>query len=424
VSHVEHPQTVAADLEIGTPLPFGSWTADDVVRYAAMGAPVDSTDLMDRSLVADATMRGVVSSAVQPVAFEPATPERPYSISEVIDADGQRVRIARGRARDVVEQVVHPDRREQASAILANARKVASAYRAMAVAVQKGDGRFELVGYIPVRAWAVAERGHGRLFDYHVVWDMWVRVCHWSWVAAILILTVTGYLIANPWWIPAGWAESEDTGYFMGFVRLVHYLAAVVLILVLLIRAWSLTTSKIPYDRWHSLVPFRNRKQLRNMWRTFTAYLFVRPNTAPTYFGHNPLQQFTYTLLYLVLIIQIIVGFALWGLYDTSGWFWGLFQWINNLLGAQQTRLLHYSIMWLILLFVPMHVYLSVRADSTERSGAISAMVSGGRWVRRGAKFQDWPLQDSAEAQEVARATAEQEAELDRMHQQASDAPE
>jgi hypothetical protein len=26
-----------------------------------------------------------------------------------------------------------------------------------------------------------------------------------------------------------------------------------------------------------------------------------------------------------------------------------------------------------------------------ERMGAISSMVSGGRWVRRGAVFEDWP---------------------------------
>jgi Ni/Fe-hydrogenase 1 B-type cytochrome subunit len=416
MSHVEHPRTVAAELELGAPAPFGSWTSDDVARFAAMGAEPGMTDLLDRSLVADATLRGCLSSTIRPVSFDPATPERPYSISEVVDVDGQTVRIARGRARDVVEQVVHPDRREQAAAILVNARKVASAYRTLAVAVQRGDGGFELVGYIPVRAWASASRHHGRLFDYHAVWDLWVRLCHWSWVGAILILTVTGYLIANPWWIPAGWAESDDTGYFMGFVRLVHYLAAVVLILVLLIRAWSLSTSKIPYDRWHSLVPFRNGTQLRNMWRTFTAYLFVRPSTAPTYFGHNPLQQFTYTMLYVVLIVQIIIGFALWGLYDTSGWFWGLFQWINNWLGTQQTRLLHYAIMWLILLFVPLHVYLSVRADSTERSGAISAMVSGGRWVRRGATFEDWPLQDPTERAGEASADAKLSSEYEGTH--------
>jgi hypothetical protein len=39
-------------------------------------------------------------------------------------------------------------------------------------------------------------------------------------------------------------------------------------------------------------------------------------------------------------------------------------------------------------------VYLSVRADGVERMGAISSMVSGGRWVRRGAVFEDWPNPD------------------------------
>ena len=420
MGHVEHPKTVAADLEIGAAVPFGSWTADDVISLAALAVPAGSTDALDRALIAEAALRATTPRSTSSDGFDPATPERPYSISDVT-VDGQSMRIVRGRARDVVEQVVNPDRRDQARAILANARKVASAYRTMAVAVAVGDGRFELVGYVPVRAWAVPGRGHGRLFDYHIVWDLWVRLCHWSWVAAIVVLTVTGYLIANPWWIPAGWAESDDTGFFMGFVRLVHYLAAVVLILVLLIRAWSLSTSKIPYDRWHSLVPFRNRQQLRNMWRTFTSYLFVRPSQAPTYFGHNPLQQLTYTSLYVVLIIQIIVGFALWGLYDTSGWFWGLFQWINDLIGTQQTRLVHYVIMWVIILFVPLHVYLSVRADSTERSGAISAMVSGGRWVRRGAKFEDWPLTAPREQASEAQVDAAADAEFEGTHQALGD---
>jgi hypothetical protein len=63
-----------------------------------------------------------------------------------------------------------------------------------------------------------------------------------------------------------------------------------------------------------------------------------------------------------------------------------------------------------------MHVYLSVRADSTERSGAISAMVSGGRWVRRGAKFEDWPLHDGVQNQEEAQLDAAREGEFDEMH--------
>jgi Ni/Fe-hydrogenase b-type cytochrome subunit len=109
------------------------------------------------------------------------------------------------------------------------------------------------------------------------------------------------------------------------------------------------------------------------------------------YFGHNPLQQLTYTLMYLVFLSQALTGLALWGLYDHRARFWALFQWMNDLLGPQQIRLTHLLVMWLILVFLPMHVYLSVRADSVERSGAISSMVSGGRWIRRGAVFEDWP---------------------------------
>jgi Ni/Fe-hydrogenase 1 B-type cytochrome subunit len=98
--------------------------------------------------------------------------------------------------------------------------------------------------------------------------------------------------------------------------------------------------------------------------------------------------------VYLILILQIATGFALWGLYDPSQWFLNLFGWLNQLLGTQQVRLLHYMIMWGLLVFIPAHVYLSVRADSVERMGAISSMVSGGRWVRRGAVFEDWPSVD------------------------------
>jgi hypothetical protein len=67
-------------------------------------------------------------------------------------------------------------------------------------------------------------------------------------------------------------------------------------------------------------------------------------------------------------------------------------------MGTQQVRLLHYMVMWGLLVFIPAHVYLSVRADGVERMGAISSMVSGGRWVRRGAVFEDWPDPDGGNA--------------------------
>jgi Ni,Fe-hydrogenase I cytochrome b subunit len=44
-------------------------------------------------------------------------------------------------------------------------------------------------------------------------------------------------------------------------------------------------------------------------------------------------------------------------------------------------RVIHHIASWYFPMFVIMHVYLSVRADLLERSGTLSSMVSGGRFV-------------------------------------------
>jgi Ni/Fe-hydrogenase b-type cytochrome subunit len=412
------------EIELGAPVAFGDHDVDSVVRLAAAGAPPGSDDKLDRALVSEAARRGRLASTTSTSYTEPG-PEHPYSIAEVADEDGRTIRIARGDPRTLVEQLVHPSTPRQLRAITTKAELSARAFRPLAVATKTGDGSWDLVGYVPVRVWSQPGRRHGQSFDYHIVWDLWLRMCHWGWVAAIIVLTVTGYVIANPGWIPARESESSDLGFFMGYVRYVHLLAAVTLVAILVVRVWNLSTSKVPYDRWKALVPWRDRHQAANGFRTLQAYLFIRPKTAPEYFGHNPLQQLTYTVMYGIFLLQVVTGLALWGLYDAQGWFWGLFQGLNHLMGTQQVRLLHYVIMWIVILFVPLHVYLSIRADSVDRSGAISAMVSGGRWVRRGATFEDWPHQPTVGSRRgrAAMAAVAAEAATDPAAEAGADSP-
>jgi Ni,Fe-hydrogenase I cytochrome b subunit len=68
-----------------------------------------------------------------------------------------------------------------------------------------------------------------------------------------------------------------------------------------------------------------------------------------------------------------------------SAWF----EWPVCRFGATEVRLFHVVMMWLLILFVPAHNYLVNHADEYARAGSLSAMISGGRWVRRGARFED-----------------------------------
>ncbi len=380
----------ATEIELGAPVAFGRLEPEDVLQLAAYGVAPGESNVVERALIADASLRGSAVLPHEVDEYRPPTEARPWS-ETVMTVDGTRYVIARGDPRALVEQLVKPERSLQARAIAESARLTLGAYRPLGVAYRKGGSEWMMAGYVPVRGWTrPGRKTGGRPFDYHTVWDLSLRIAHWTWVAAIVVLTVSGYLLAQPQWIPAGYVD-PPTGFFVGYVRLVHYVSAVVLCLVLLVRAYGLTVSKIPYDRWSSLLPFRSRRDIVNGAKTLRGYLFVKPHETPVYFGHNPLQQLTYTSVYVILLVQIVSGFALWSLFNPDGAFLNLFGWLNELLGAQQVRLLHYMIMWGLIVFIPAHVYLSVRADSVERMGAISSMVSGGRWVRRGAVFEDWP---------------------------------
>jgi Ni/Fe-hydrogenase b-type cytochrome subunit len=250
-------------------------------------------------------------------------------------------------------------------------------------------------GFVPVRT--VRARGFqpdavGRPAEWVrvPVWPASLRWMHWLNVAAIVALTVTGFYIADPFFRP-GPAVSPNTGYFMGYVRLVHYSVAWAWVTLGLVRLYLLFFSRDRFVRWPTLWPLKNRQDIRNTGKTLSAYLLVHPDEAPTYIAHNPVQQITYSGIYLMSLLQVVTGFALYGLNDPRSNLWRWFQLPVTWIGAPDVRLIHYLVMLAFWVFLVLHVYLAVRADTVDRNGGVSSMLSGGVWLRRGSHPVDDP---------------------------------
>jgi len=223
--------------------------------------------------------------------------------------------------------------------------------------------------------------------DYHWVylWDWPIRAMHWLAVLCIIALVITGFYIGMPYFITSG-----DTGqhFLMGWMRFVHFSAAAVLVTTAIVRAyWLFAGNK--FERLPALFPVRPR-DWANMWRQVKFYLMIQPEKAPRYLGHNPLQQLSYTAIYFVALVMVVTGFAMYGQSDPSGFFYRAFNWVGIVFGGMPVvRFIHHVLTWAFLIFVPIHVYLAIRADHLERTGTISSIISGGRFVPRHEEYID-----------------------------------
>ncbi|MCF1184736.1 Ni/Fe-hydrogenase, b-type cytochrome subunit [Marichromatium gracile] len=207
-----------------------------------------------------------------------------------------------------------------------------------------------------------------------------VRVWHWVNALSILVLAVTGYLIGAP---PPTLSGEASAHYLMGDIRFLHFAAAYVFAVGFLFRIyWALVGNT--YSRQLFSLPFWRRRFWRELVHELRWYAFLEREPCK-YIGHNPLAHlFMVAIITVGGLVMIVTGFALYAEQTGLGsWQDELFGWVIPWVGqSQDVRMWHHWGMWVIVVFVMLHVYTAIREDIMSRQSLISTMISGWRMFK------------------------------------------
>lgn len=221
-----------------------------------------------------------------------------------------------------------------------------------------------------------------RNFRRVYVWELPVRIFHWVNVLSILVLTLSGFLIANP---PALISSAEATNlHSFGIVRYIHFIAAYIFFFNMILRVyWSFVGNQ--FASWRAYSPFtkKSRDNLKHVLKTDILLMNEKkPDLKNISIGHNSLAAISYIALFLIALISVFTGFALYA--DTATWWLPkMFSWVIPLFGGDfMVRNIHHIAMWGFIFFTLIHIYLVFYHDWLEGRGEVSSMFGGYKFVR------------------------------------------
>jgi H+-transporting ATPase len=135
-------------LVVGTPVPLGGATGQDVLTAAALASRVEDHDPIDDAILAAPGM-GAVAAGLQPAQFRPFDPVQKRTEATLRSPDGRTVRVSKGAPQAILALTgdTAATRQEVDRVINDIATR---GYRALGVARADGEGPWRYVGILPL----------------------------------------------------------------------------------------------------------------------------------------------------------------------------------------------------------------------------------------------------------------------------------
>lgn len=206
----------------------------------------------------------------------------------------------------------------------------------------------------------------------YYLFSPWLRIFHWIMVACIVTLFATGLMITTPW--PLFTTEPAFSGMALDTIRNVHFIAAYVLSAAFIMRVYGFIIN--PGDRLFSHV--WKGYFYRNVIDVALHYVFLKSEHAS--YLRNPIARCSYTLLYILVFVEVFTGFGMYYMTNINGTGGILFGWVIPAVGGEyMAHLIHHYVAWAIMLFAIGHFYMVIRAEFMEGESEVSSMFSGSK---------------------------------------------
>jgi Ni/Fe-hydrogenase 1 B-type cytochrome subunit len=199
-------------------------------------------------------------------------------------------------------------------------------------------------------------------------WNAAYILDHWIRVVAMIVLIFTGFYIHYPF-ITGG-----PDSFIMAWMRFFHFVAGYAFVLGLVVRLYLAFRSTFDAD-WKD---FSVVSAIKNVPDIAGYYLFLK-GSHKEYRKYNPLQALSYLFTGAMIVLSALTGFAIY-----HGKVFGIipaesgFRWVITLLGGESyTRLWHIIIMWYFIIFMVIHVYMSLMINFVNKDGTFISIFTG-----------------------------------------------
>lgn len=225
------------------------------------------------------------------------------------------------------------------------------------------------------------------------VYELPVRLWHWTMAACIFTLFVTGYYIEHP-----------PLYIDLGRIIKIHFSAGLILCVVMLCRLlWAFFGNVV--SRQIFIVKVWQKSWWAGLWDNLKWYAFCtdKPDVR---MGHNPLAQ---VAMFCIILVIFFMCFSGLGIYQAKTWSPGIsnFRFMEDFIywtggNGLDLVVLHRIGMSLIVAFVTIHVYMVIRESIMGRTTMIYTMISGNRLVMDKPAMTRWMVRDAKKVEKKA----------------------